>query len=212
MVWESKTLMRMQIQLNPSNLIRFSATPVATLLLLAIAIPNQPAWATHRNNFQHCAAQLLRFGIGAPVAADACAAALYPKDLSICVTGIAEYTNIAAADALATCRQVRRPRDLGKCVVTISTGTQNASPPDILDNCRRSLLPLRFADCVVGLNREVDYSPTKVMATCIDGSDRPQDFYPPSFAPRQNLQLPNRLIPVPQFTLPVAPTEGPMLR
>lgn len=187
-----------------SGLFRLSATPLATLLLWTVAIPSLPASAIYRNNFQLCASELLRAGISAAGASDACSAALYPKDLTICVTSIDRQTNIAAADALATCRQVRRPRDLAACVVNISKNTQSVAALDVLDNCRRSLLPVRFADCVVGLNREVDFSVAQVMATCIDGSDRPQDFYPLGADPRRGVSV-DRPIPVPLAPLPVAP-------
>lgn len=189
-----------------SGLIRFSATPLATLLLIAVAIPSEPAAALPRNNFQLCASQLLRAGISAAAATDACSAALYPRDLTVCVYRIDRETNIAAADALTTCKQVRRPRDLASCVINISNGTQNAPVPEILDNCRRSLLPVRFADCVVGINREVDFSASQIMASCIDGSDRPQDFYPLGVASPRSLPLPDSPIRVPSIPSPVGPT------
>ena len=196
----------MQIFHPSSGLIRFSGIPLATLWLMAVAIPSQPAAAYPRNNFQLCASELLRAGISPAAATDACSAALYPRDLTICVVRIDRETNIAAADALATCKQVRRPRDLATCVVNIRNGTQNAPVPDILDNCRRSLLPVRFADCVVGINRELDFSATQIMASCIDGSDRPQDFYPPGISSPRSLPLPDAPIRVPSVPVPIGPT------
>ncbi|WP_374800265.1 hypothetical protein [Aerosakkonema funiforme] len=193
-----------------SLLIRFWATPLATLCLLPYAWPTNPAGAVTRNEFRRCASEMVRAAIPAAVAADACAASLYPEDLTRCVIGINQQTNIAAVDALSTCVTVRRPRDLATCVVNISNRTQNASPPDVLDNCRRSLLPVRFADCVVGLHGEVDISVSQVMRTCIDGSDRPQDFYPSSVAPRRTAPLLDRPIPVPQ-TPPLGPSNLPIL-
>lgn len=189
----------MEISTKFSRFIRFSATPLAALWLSVVGIPNQPAEArNYDNNFRLCASELLEAGIAASVAADACAAALYPRDLTICVARIDRETNIAAEDALATCRQVRRPKDLAKCVVNISNGTQNAVVRDILDNCRLSLLPLRFADCVVGLNKEVDFSAGQVMATCIDASDRPRDLYPRTIIPGRPGSVLPEAVPVPE--------------
>ena len=57
---------------------------------------------------------------------------------------------------------------------TALSGTtyQLLTNPDKLNYCRLSLLPVRFAECVVGLRREIDVTPTQAMNTCIDGSDR----------------------------------------
>ncbi|MCL1469508.1 hypothetical protein LAY57_02330 [Argonema antarcticum A004/B2] len=202
--------MGMRLSNKSFRLIGFWATPLWTLLSLTVAIPSQPAFAVQRNNFQLCASELLRGGISAAVAAEACAASLYPKDLTICVTQIYQQTNIAARDALSTCTKVRRPRDLATCVVNISNGTQNSLAPDVLDNCRSSLLPVRFAECVVGLNREVDFSVGQMMGTCIDASDRPQDFYPPGVVPRQT-SSPSRPILVPPNAPPFGPTRLPVV-
>lgn len=189
----------MEIYNKFSRFIRFSATPLTALWLLAVGIPNQPAEArNYDNNFRLCASELLKAGIAASAAADACAASLYPRDLTICVVRIDQETNIAAADALATCRQVRRPKDLAKCVVNISNGTQNAVEREILNNCRLSLLPERFAECVVGLNKEVDFSAGQVMATCIDASDRPRDLYPRTIIPGRPDSISPEAIPVPE--------------
>lgn len=190
--------------LSRSSLFRsicFSATPLATLLL-TVSLPSPPAAAIHTNrgDYQLCARELLRLRISPEVAADSCAAALYPKDLTTCVYKINQRTNIAAVDALNTCRQVRKPRELANCAINISVGTQGAEGGDVLDNCRRSLLPVRFAECVVGLNREIDISAAQAMATCIDGSDRPRDFYPPVLVPQ-----PVELAPPGSLTLPSNP-------
>lgn len=188
-----------------SRAIYLAATPLA--MLFSFAIPHTPVAATpnqqelnlsskagvtpapqqflqkSNNDYQLCAAQLLRVRVSPEAAADACAAALYPRDLTICVVRINRETNIPAADALSRCRQVRRPRDLATCAINISTRTQGSAGADVLDNCRRSLLPVRFAQCVVGLNREIDFSVDRAMSTCIDGSDQPREFYPPNLVP-----------------------------
>jgi hypothetical protein len=157
--------------------IRFSVVGLVTLLLSA-TIPGTPAIASS-DDYRLCAAEMVRLGIPLDAVENACSGTIYPKDLTICVFKINQDTNIAALDALNTCRQVRRPRDLASCVVDISNNSRNANSGEILDNCRRSLLPTRFADCVVGINRELDIPASSVMASCIDGRDKPRDFYPP---------------------------------
>lgn len=168
---------------NLSRPLRLSATPLA-MLLFTVAVPSNPAAAIHNNDYELCASQLVRANVLPEIAADACAATIYPKDLTVCVYKINQQTNIAAADAVGTCRQVRRPRDLATCVININNHTQGAASEDILENCRRSLLPVSFSECVVGINRETNFSASQSMTTCIDGSDRPRAFYPPVPAPQ----------------------------
>ena len=97
---------------------------------------------------------------------------MYPKRLATCVYDIQRQTNILATDALATCTRVRQPDELATCVVGISVNSQEETIPEVLNYCRLSLLPVRFAECVVGLRREIDVTPIQAMNTCIDGSDR----------------------------------------
>lgn len=179
-----------------SGLIAFCWTPLATVLF-NVAIPSNSMAATSKNDFRICTSELARARIAPEAAADACAATLYPKDLAVCVYKINQETNIAAANALPWCAAVRRPRELAICVVNINTRTQGTASEAVLENCRRSLLPVRFAECVVGLNRGIDFSATQAMGYCIDGSDRPRAFYPPIPVP-QGSQSDPVTIPVPQ--------------
>jgi hypothetical protein len=137
---------------------------------------------TYTNDFRLCAGRLLSVGVAAQTASQACAEAVRPGDLSACVTGIGRQTQIAASEALASCRQARRPEELGSCVVGISRYTREAVGLEVLNYCGRSLLPVRFAQCVVGLRAEVDFTPTQAMESCIDASDKVSGFLP-SFIP-----------------------------
>ncbi len=85
---------------------------------------------------------------------------------------IQRQTSILAIDALATCRQVRQPDELATCVVGISINSKEKTIPEVLNYCRRSLLPVRFAECVVGLQKEIDVTSNQAMNTCIDANDR----------------------------------------
>jgi hypothetical protein len=137
---------------------------------------------TYGNDFRLCAGRLLSVGVAAQPASQACAEAVRPSDLAGCVTGIGRQTQIAASEALASCRQARRPEELGSCVVGISRYSREAVGPEVLNYCGRSLLPVRFAQCVVGLRAEVDFAPTQAMEACIDASDKVSGFLP-SFIP-----------------------------
>ena len=79
-------------------------------------------------------------------------------------------------EALSYCRQARIPQDLATCVVSISKSYQGSENSATLTSCGRSLLPVTFADCVVGLRREIDLSPTQALKTCIDASEGSSGF------------------------------------
>jgi hypothetical protein len=152
-----------------------------------VAIVQLPASASVRD-YEHCASSLLAVNVEPVVAADLCARDLHPQDLGTCVTAIAQRTKILATDALSACSKVRRPLDLANCVVNIDQQTivpkkldeaaSKSALSTALDTCRRSLLPIRHAECVIGLNNKVDLPPLTLMGTCIDAGDRPRDVLP----------------------------------
>lgn len=139
--------------------------------LFTLAIPNTPANAF--NDFQVCAGELRRSNISPEVAAAACAEALAPADLSLCVLKIKALTPISPDDALRACIRVRRPIELANCVVQINDRTQDPNALPVLNYCRRSLLPERFSDCVVGISRQLDFSPPSALEACISAEDYP---------------------------------------
>ena len=183
--------------------------------LIPIVLPVQPATAlrlreetTTTRDYQFCAYKLQELGISAQDTANACSATLKPSDLSECVANIAELTEIPAFEALIGCRQSRRPIELGTCVVDISINTESVFAQNILDNCRRSLLPLKYSECVVGLSLQTDLASNQVMNNCLDGRDRPRDFYPlltgpqPVSPPVRTPGAPPPLPPVPGIPQP----------
>lgn len=155
-----------------------SAVPVVAIAsLLALVIPNRPAVAL--NEFQLCTAQLVRLaGVSAEGAVAACSDALNPKEISRCVVTIHKLTPTLTPDALVACRRVRRPVELSRCMFDITDNTRDSQPIAVLEYCRRSLLPLRYAQCVVGLSRETDFSSGQVMESCIKAEDFPSNLYP----------------------------------
>lgn len=161
---------------NPKQNSKFNWLMATPLIMSGLAL-NFPATAasvpsSYANDYRFCAARLLALNVSAEAVSTSCATALYPKRLSTCVYDIQRQTNILATDALVTCNQVRQPEELATCVVGISINSQEETLPEVLDYCRLSLLPVRFAECVVGLRREIDVTPIQAMDACIDGSDR----------------------------------------
>ncbi|MBW4561144.1 MAG: hypothetical protein KME32_08270 [Mojavia pulchra JT2-VF2] len=153
---------------------------------LATMVPSLAVTASYSNDYRVCAAQLLRVNITPVAASQACATALRPREVSACAANINKQTQISAASALATCTQARRPEELATCVVGIGRNVKEAVNPELLNYCGRSLLPVRFAQCVVGLRSEINIALTQVLDTCIDGSDRISSFAPSSTPLIQN--------------------------
>jgi hypothetical protein len=79
-----------------------------------------PHSAKANNQFDVCLRELTTAGVTTEQAQTGCADALVPRELSTCVRTIATATDIKAIDALKSCYQVRRPVDMGNCVVNIN--------------------------------------------------------------------------------------------
>ena len=176
-----------------------SWSAIATISLGLVEM-NRAAIAFGNNNqFSACISQIVRTGVSPQDAATACSEALIPKELSRCVAMIKSKTPINGNLALQACFQVRRPIDLGNCVVDIhraaplfaanspkQTETETAKEPDklgistqILDSCRQSLLPGRFSECVIAVSRDVDKNnPSQALQTCLSAEDFPRDLFP----------------------------------
>ncbi|AFY50155.1 hypothetical protein Nos7524_4396 [Nostoc sp. PCC 7524] len=155
-----------------SHLMRLTAPILAVVGCVGISVPSMAADGSYDNNYRACAGRLLGVGISEQAAARACARALRPTELASCVVFIDNRTEISATDALSVCEQARRPKELATCVVSISRNTQEAVNPAVLNYCSRSLLPERFAYCVVDLRSQINIAPIQALDICIDGSDR----------------------------------------
>ena len=186
-------------------LFRFCASQIAIASLLALAIPHRPALAL--TEFQVCANELLRADVSPERASVACSQALAPKDLSGCVLRINYQTPTISDEALAACTRVRRPLELASCMVDINTRTEGSDAIRVLDYCRRSLLPVRFSECVIGLSREVDASTPGALDTCIAADDFPRQLFPTLVPPPSANPTPPNIIPslVPPPTVPIQP-------
>lgn len=158
---------------NSSHILRIFSVPVIAISgLLTNILPSQAVISSYRNDYRACAAQLLGAGVTAQAATQGCATALRPRELSTCVAKITKQTEIIPTDALYSCSQARRAEDFATCVVGISKSTQQAINQATLSYCGRSLLPVTFAECVVGLRKEIDLTPIQSLDSCIDASYR----------------------------------------
>lgn len=179
-----------------SPLLRLAALPIAVAGLVAWSLPAVSVTQEYRTtplgdrprDYEACVNALSGLQLAPTDVAAACAAALFPRSLGECVSRISGDTTIAATDALSGCRRVRRPNDLATCVVDINNSSSEGTVlANVLDNCRRSLLPIRFSSCVTGLRGGLPaLSTSEAMNNCIASSDRPRDFLPtfiPSGAP-----------------------------
>jgi hypothetical protein len=131
-------------------------------------------------DFQDCAGALLDEGIDPEVVALACGTARQPDDLADCVVGINDPTLTPDA-ILSACRRVRRPIELAGCFNQIQEDRQageTTEAANVLENCRLSLLPERFADCVIGLRDEIEFPVSAAMDSCIAAGDRPRNVIP----------------------------------
>ena len=200
-----------------ADVIRLAATGLTVSGLMGISLPSQAITIFGSNSpdsgsYRNCASGLLSAGISPEAAAPACAGALNPQDVGRCVVQITSRTEIAADSALASCRQVRRPIEVSRCVVDINTNTQGQAVPGVLDYCTRSLLPERFADCVVGLGREIQFASNQGLETCISANDRPLSFEP-TFIPAGQFPPQQPLTPAPTSqqnqTQPIQPAPAP---
>ena len=171
-------------------------TAIALFVLPSLSLSLFTNEAKAHNKFDVCLEELTKSGVAIEEAQVGCADALNPKELSRCVRKITESTAIKGIDALKNCHQVRRPIELGNCVVDIQEkvlsakkktetssndlNQEEASPVMMaLNTCRASLLPDRHSQCVVALSRTPEVSNAiEAMESCISAEDFPRELYP----------------------------------
>jgi hypothetical protein len=179
---------------------------------LMTAPPAQAGWFDWLNSksalnpYNVCTVSLNKATIEKNLAAMSCAEVLHPDDMGSCVetvVGIVAAKKIESGPALSACRSVRRPLDLATCVTVIHKQDASAVLTDVLESCRRSLLPDRFGACVVGLNgKPLQVAIRDGLGTCIDASDRPTDIeLLRSFEPSGTVPI----VPVIRTTSPISP-------
>ena len=183
-----------------------SLSVVAGLVAIVLPVPS----AIAANDYERCTTDLLGAKISSEEAASACSRAFFPVDLSSCVSVLSRNT-FAAADALTACRQVRRPRDMATCVVDIRRQITDSTATEVLDSCRRSLLPMRYSDCVVGLNKAAKVPSAKALDSCIDASYFPREVDPTflPFTPSGGVTVTPQTGTTPSMQTPTSPATDP---
>jgi len=150
----------------------FSA--IATLQAIIFATATSVEAAVGKP-FRVCAEELQEAGVSPEEASTACSDALAPKDLSLCVKSMNEQVGISAEVALNNCYRDRRPIELATCVVEIDRYIETDNIAAIVDNCRKSVLPFRYSECVVGLITTVgeEITPSRALDDCIAAENLP---------------------------------------
>ncbi|MDR9402932.1 MAG: hypothetical protein RI580_05770 [Halothece sp. Uz-M2-17] len=166
--------------MKPLNLLRWttrlSAIAAFQAGLFFMVTPTRPLQAAVGDEFKICAEELQEAGLSPDESSAACADALRPKDLSLCVLSMNQEVGIPAEEGLYNCYRDRRPLELASCVVDINQFLEGDDIGIIVENCRRSILPLRYSDCVVGLTNaaEETIDPANAMEECINADTFPQ--------------------------------------
>ncbi|MEM1169940.1 MAG: hypothetical protein AAGJ08_12890 [Cyanobacteria bacterium P01_H01_bin.35] len=146
---------------------------------LLMIIPEVATAQPSRKSFRICSRDLLSVGLSEEEVANACGAALKPRNLSRCVTRIYDNTTkeLPAEEILFNCQRVRRVDELGNCVRRINKAVKDSSnESSVLENCRLSLLPESFSSCVIGLSANVKLSTEELLTTCLNPNQEISEF------------------------------------
>jgi hypothetical protein len=172
MIYSSRTVQLFQWPVIP--FVAGALFSASTLPFLATAAQAQ---ATDQN-YGACASELLDAGVSAEAAAIACANAYRPTEVSACVSGVLNAAEVTPTAALSACSRDRRPDEVASCVATIHSDLTVADSQSVLDHCHRTILPERYAACVIGIADEVGYTTEDSLATCIAAGYRPENVAP----------------------------------
>ncbi|NBD15627.1 MAG: hypothetical protein GVY04_05600 [Cyanobacteria bacterium] len=170
--------------MKPLNLLqwttRIGAIAAFQAGLFFMVTPSRPLQAAVGDEFEICAEELQEAGLSPDEASAACADALRPKDLSLCVLSMNQEVGVPAEEGLYNCYRDRRPLELATCVVDINEFLEADDPGLIVENCRRSILPLRYSDCVIGLTNaeEATIDPVAALEECISADAFPRALTP----------------------------------
>ncbi len=170
--------------MKPLNLLRWTTRLGAIAAFQAglffMVSPTRPLQAATGDEFKICAQELQEAGLAPDEASAACADAIRPKDLSLCVLSMNQDVGIPAEEGLYNCYRDRRPLELATCVVEINERLEADDMGILVENCRRSILPLRYSDCVVGLTNaeEETIDPVVALEECISADAFPRALTP----------------------------------
>lgn len=130
------------------------------------------------NDYEACANTLIEAGLDGSAAAGACGKALNPTALSSCTLDVTRVAEVDATQALVACQSDRRPKELATCVGDIHQSLEVANSTAVLNGCRRSVLPLRYSDCVVGVATAAELAVVDSLLQCSAAGYIPTDVAP----------------------------------
>ncbi|MEL6402276.1 MAG: hypothetical protein AAFR26_24855 [Cyanobacteria bacterium J06626_4] len=163
-------------------LFQYPVMPLATIGLIAtsaFSLMTSPAQAQATDfDYDNCASELLDAGIAPDAAAAACAMSYRPTEISSCVSGVLNASAVLPESALVACSRDRRPDEVATCVSNIHADLVVNDSEMVLEHCHRTILPERYAACVVGIANEVDYTTEDSLTTCIAAGYKPLDIEP----------------------------------
>ncbi len=154
------------------------AIPFALVAGLATPMVLLSAPRAVANDYEDCANTLIEAGLDGSAAAGACGKAFNPTDLSSCTLDVTRVADINADQALLACQSDRRPKELATCVEDIHQSLEVGNSTAVLNGCRRSVLPLRFSDCVVGVATAADLAVADSLVQCSATGYIPTDVAP----------------------------------
>ncbi|MGF1494989.1 MAG: hypothetical protein ACFBSC_21600 [Microcoleaceae cyanobacterium] len=145
------------------------AASAASVSLISVPVAAFPSFdLLTEKDYARCTTELQSVGLSADLIAQGCAAVIRPQNLSACVTRMNREVAIDPQDALVSCVGVRRPEELATCVVNITQSTGEANPLNVMNSCRRSLLPERYSFCVLGISQEGGIGVDQALETCLN--------------------------------------------
>jgi hypothetical protein len=136
------------------------------------------ASAEEDRNYDLCASELLATGLDPDTVAQACSLAYRPTEVSGCVTGVLTLADVTPVEALGACSRDRRPDEVATCVTSIHEVLVVKNSFSVLDYCHRSILPERYAACVIGITATVGYTTDESLYSCIAAGYRPENVAP----------------------------------
>lgn len=164
----------------PFELFRWPTIHYAAIGLLAVS--NGVLFAASANaqdtDYGACADELLAAGIESETAAIACSLAFEPTEVSSCVSDVLFVAEVDPTVALSACSRDRRPDEVATCVVDIHQTLLVDDSFTVLNYCHRSILPERYADCVIGITNEAGFTTDESLGYCIAAGYRPVDVAP----------------------------------
>ncbi|AMW30921.1 MULTISPECIES: hypothetical protein [Arthrospira] len=128
-------------------------------------------------DYARCVRELEDAGVSPRATATACGMAIRPTSIGECVTLITRDAGIAGDEAVLGCMSVRRPQELANCVVNITRSNSEANALTVLEGCGRSLLPERYASCVVGMGSgSTEFAVNDLLRVCLNPPEQFSDM------------------------------------